>query len=82
MLFGWFDICEHPWARLVESAVLLGVSLKSQVTAYAGEDVEQEKCSSTLGGNVNHFGNQFGSVYETLRTVLSQDPSIPFLGIY
>ena len=38
-----------------------------QVTAHAGEDVEQEKQSSTAGGSANlysHFGNQFGGFPE------------------
>ena len=41
--------------------------LKSQVTAHAGEDVEQGEHSSIAGGSANlynHFGNQFGGFSE------------------
>ena len=43
--------------------------IKTQVTADAGEDVEKEEHSSTVGGIAtwyNHSGNQSGSSSENL----------------
>jgi hypothetical protein len=54
------------------------------VTADAGEDVEKEEHSSTLGGIAsmyNHSGNESGGSSE-LDIVLPDDPAIPLLGVY
>jgi hypothetical protein len=58
---------------------------KTQVTADAGEDVEEEKHSSIAGGiasSYNHSGNQFGGFSELDIVLLPEDPDIPLLCIY
>jgi len=46
--------------------------IKIQVTAHAGEDVEQKQPSSTADGSANlysHFGNQYGGFSENLELI-------------
>ena len=47
--------------------------------------MEKEENSPTAGGIArwyNHYGNQFGNFFRKLDIVLSEDPTIPLLGIY
>jgi len=46
------------------------IKQRTQVTAFAGEDVEQEEHFSIAGGSTNlysHFGNQFGGFSENWK---------------
>ena len=56
--------------------------LKTQVTAHAGEDVEQGEHSSIAGGSANlynHSGNTFEGFLSKFRIVLTQDSAITLL---
>ena len=57
---------------------------KTQVTAHAGEDVEQEEHSSIVGG-VQTYTTTLKinlEITHKLGIVLPQDTTIPFLGVY
>jgi hypothetical protein len=59
--------------------------LKTQMTAHAGEDVENRAHFSTTGGSAiiyNYSENQFLWFLLKLGIVLLQNPAIPLLGIH
>jgi hypothetical protein len=61
------------------------VRSKTQVTADAGKDVENEEHSSTISGITSWYNQLWQSVWRFLRKldiVLPEDPAIPLLGIY
>jgi len=58
----------------------------TQVTAHAGEDVEQGEHSSIAGGSANLYNQPLRKLIwlflRKLGIVVPEDPTIPLLGIY
>ena len=71
------------WA--VTSHLLEWPSSKSLQITDAGENVEKNEPSYTIGSSVNwysHYGKEFANFLKKQKTQLKHDPAIPLPGVY